>query len=366
MRRALRLACLGREAAPNPMVGCVLLDANGAKVGEGYHARPGEGHAEVNALAVAGNRARGGAAYVTLEPCSFHGRTPPCADALITAGLSRVVIAMADPDERVSGSGIERLRAAGISVEIGLCEAEARRLNRAYIRHRTTGLPLVTLKTAMTLDGRIATVSGDSRWITSPLTRLWVHRQLRARIPAILVGIGTVLADDPALTVRLPHRPDARNPWRIVVDSHLRTPFESKVVVQGAKDGKTRIAYVDDPNGRSERLKQSGASLMRLPPDKHGRVYIPALMEIIGSELPATGVLVEGGAEIAAAFMEQRLVDEYICTIGPKIVGGAGAPGPIGGSGLASVMGEAVECTGFRVRRSGPDAVLRCEFARMV
>ena len=366
MKRALRLAALGVESAPNPMVGCVLVDKHGSKVGEGYHVRPGENHAEANALIAAGPSAKDCTAYVTLEPCTHYGRTPPCADALIAAGVARVVVAMVDPDPRVSGCGIKRLRAAGVAVEVGLCDSDASRLNRAFIHHRTTGLPWVTFKTAITLDGRTATASGDSRWITSAVTRLWVHRRLRARIPAIMVGIGTVLADDPALTVRLPHRPHTRNPMRIIVDSHLRTPISARAVAQGALDQKTLIAHVDDPHGRSESLKRAGAVLLRLGADEAGRVDLDALVAHIGSELALTGVLVEGGAELAAGLMAARLVDECFVSIAPKIVGGTQSLGPVGGSGLASSMSEAVQFAGFTVRRSGPDAVLRCDMARMV
>jgi diaminohydroxyphosphoribosylaminopyrimidine deaminase/5-amino-6-(5-phosphoribosylamino)uracil reductase len=366
MRRALRLAKLGREAAPNPMVGCVLLDRNGAKVGEGYHLRPGEPHAEVNALAQTNMIARNGTAYVTLEPCAHFGRTPPCADALIAAGINRCVVAMADPDERVAGKGIQRMNAARIEVVVGICAEEARRLCAAYIKHRTTGLPYVTLKTAMTLDGRIATVSGDSRWITSPLTRLWVHRQLRRRNPAVIVGVGTVLADNPVLDVRLAHTPHARNPVRIVVDSRLRIPLDSALVERGSLDGNTVVAYVDGPGDRKAALEAKGVRLIRTLPDASDRVDLRELMGIVGGELELTSVLVEGGPSIAAALLRDRLVDKYICTLAPKLVGGARAHGPIGGPGLASLMSDAVECTGFAVRRSGPDVVLSCEIPPMV
>ena len=240
MRRALRLASLGRHASPNPMVGCVILSQDGNIVGEGYHPMPGQPHAEVFALRDAGEAAYGATAYVTLEPCSHYGRTPPCADALIQAGVKRVVAAMADPDLRVSGQGIQKLRDAGIHVDVGLLSSQASELNAAYIRHRTKGLPWVTVKVAVTLDGKAASSTGDSKWITSDITRRWVHRQLRDRCDAIVVGVGTVLKDDPALTTRITGR-TGRDPLRIIVDSRLTTPLESKVVRQSELDGKTVI-----------------------------------------------------------------------------------------------------------------------------
>ncbi len=363
MRRALRLAALGRDTAPNPMVGCVIVSSDGVKVGDGWHVRPGEPHAEVNALRSAGGQARGATVYVTLEPCSHFGRTPPCADALIAAGVARVVVAMLDPDVRVAGRGVERLRAAGISVEVGLREAESRRLNVAYIKHRTTGLPFITAKMAMTLDGRIATASGDSRWITGPVTRAWVHRQLRARNQAVMVGVGTVLADDPELTVRLPHRPAARNPLRVIVDSSLRTPLHFQIVAMAADDHKTVIAY-SRPDAEKERaLLSAGVTLARCAPDSAGRVDLNDLMAILGHEFGVVSVLVEGGAGLMASLLGARLVDRYYATIAPKFVGGQNAPGPVGGTGFASTMNAALQGEWLTARRSGADYVLGCNLS---
>jgi len=230
MARALELAARADyRTSPNPMVGSVVLDAGGALAGEGFHAEAGTPHAEAAALAAAGPRARGGTVYVTLEPCTFAGRTPPCADALIAAGVSRVVVAMEDPDARVRGRGIERLREAGIEVLVGPGGAAAAKLNEFYVRHRQSGRPFVALKWAMTVDGRMVTEPGEPLWITGPEARRHVH-ELRHCYDAILVGVGTVLADDPRLTTRIEGRPDARDPLRVVLDGRLRTPTTAKVL----------------------------------------------------------------------------------------------------------------------------------------
>ena len=360
MRRALRLAALGRHASPNPMVGCVLVNAAGQVVGEGWHPKPGQPHAEVFALREAGELARGATAYVTLEPCSHQGRTPPCADALLAAGVKRVVAAMKDPDTRVAGQGLERLRSGGVEVAVGVGEAEARALNAAYIKHRTTGLPWVVLKTAMTLDGKIATASGDSKWITSPVARLAVHRQLRDRCDGILTGVGTVLADDPALTTRLTHKA-GRNPWRIVVDSHLRTPLASQVVRRTKEDGRTILAALHsaDP-ARREVLEARGCTVL-LCGEADGRVDVSDLLAQLGTRGDLIGVLVESGGRLAASLLAARLVDRWLAFVAPKIVGGADAPGPVAALGI-SRMAEASSVKFRKVRRCGPDIVIDARF----
>ena len=357
MRRALRLAALGRHASPNPMVGCVLVDDAGRIVGEGWHPQPGQPHAEVFALRDAGEAARGATAFVTLEPCAHYGRTPPCADALLQAGVRRVVAALADPDPRVGGLGLERLRAGGVAVSVGACEAEARALNAAYLKHRTTGLPWVVLKTAMTLDGKIATETGDSKWITSPVARRAVHRQLRDRCDAILSGVGTILADDPALTTRLAHR-EGRDPWRVVVDSRLRTPPESQLVRMAQNDGKTILATTAaaDP-ARRDRLLSLGCHLLVCEADGQGLVSLPDLMGRLGTRGDVIGVLVESGGMLAAGLMAAGLVDRWVSFIAPKVIGGSSAPGPIGDLG-ATLMRDARPAVFHRVRRCGPDIVI--------
>jgi len=361
MRRALRLAALGRHASPNPMVGGVLVADNGHIVGEGWHPAPGQPHAEVFALRDAGDRARGATAYVTLEPCSHHGRTPPCADALLAAGVRRVVAAMADPDTRVGGQGLERLRVGGVEVTVGVGETEARALNAAYIKHRTTGLPWVVLKTATTLDGKIATETGSSQWITSPLSRRAVHRQLRDRCDALLTGVGTVLADDPSLTTRLTHKP-GRNPWRVIVDSRLRTPLESHVVRLSEADGRTLFAVTNaaDPERRAE-LEARKCAVLTCAADAAGRVSLPDLLTRLGTRGDMIGVLVESGGALAASLLQDNLADRWLAFVAPKIIGGVSAPGPVAALGIQN-MADALPAQFQSVRRCGPDIVLDVRF----
>ncbi len=346
MARALELASRADyRTSPNPMVGAVVLDAAGDLAAEGYHERAGGPHAEVIALAAAGARATGATVYVTLEPCSHHGRTPPCADALIAAGVRRVVVAMEDPDARNRGRGIERLRQAGLDVEVGAHGAEARRLNEMFVTHRTLGRPFVTLKWAMTLDGRIATASGDSRWVSGEVAREHAHR-LRHEHDAVLVGIGTVLADDPELTAR--HEPHARQPLRVVVDSKLRTPAGAKLV------GARTLIYTRAQTG-GEELRARGAELVRLT--GRGR-RVP--MEKVLRDLAARGVLgvlVEGGAEVHASFLEERLFDRVVIYLAPKVVGGRRAKPPTGGRGVAE-MAAALKLEIEAVERAGYDVVV--------
>jgi len=356
MRRALRLAALGRHASPNPMVGCVLVNDAGRVVGEGWHPQPGQPHAEVFALRDAGEAARGATAFVTLEPCAHHGRTPPCADALLQAGVMRVVAALADPDPRVGGQGLKRLQAGGVEVSVGVLEAEARALNAAYLKHRTTGLPWVVLKTAMTLDGKIATETGDSKWITSPVARRAVHRQLRDRCDAILTGVGTILADDPALTTRLAHR-QGRDPWRVVVDSRLRAPLDAQVIRLARDDGRTILATTatSDP-ARRNLLLTLGCQVI-VCADDAGRVSLPDLMRRLGTRGDMIGVLIESGGTLAAGLLSARLVDRWVCFIAPKVVGGLTAPGSVGDLGIA-LMRDARAFSFRQVRRCGPDIVI--------
>ena len=354
MRRALRLAERG-FTPPNPMVGCVLV-REGLNVGEGWHPYAGQPHAEVFALRAAGERAEGATAYVTLEPCSHFGRTPPCADALIAAKVRRVVVAMPDPDPRVSGRGLTKLHDAGIEVAVGVLEAQAQRLNEAFVHFHTTGVPFVTLKAAMTLDGKIATRTGDSQWITGPKARRYVHLQ-RARSGAVLVGIGTLLADDTQLTARLPGRNLPRQPLRIVVDSRLRTPSDSAAVRLATPESPLLIATCGPTDAdRARSLRREGVEILPFPPDPTGRVDLTALLQELARR-QIISVWVEGGGELHAALLHAGLAHKVLFFIAPKLLGGKDAPTPLEGIGPER-MADAIPLDALTVRRFGPDLAL--------
>lgn len=354
MRRALRIAERG-FTPPNPMVGCVLV-REGVKVGEGWHPSVGQPHAEVFALRDAGERAQGATAYVSLEPCSHFGRTPPCADALIAAKVRRVVVATLDPDARVGGRGLAKLQAAGIEVALGVLEAQARRVNEAFLHFHTTGVPFLTLKAAMTLDGKIATRTGDSQWITGPRARRYVHLQ-RARSGAVLVGIGTLLADDAQLTARLPGIVLPRQPLRIVVDSRLRTPPDSAAVRVATPEAPLLIATCApaDPD-RALALLRDGVEILPLSGDEKGHVDLPALMQELAKR-QVISVWAEGGGELHAALLQARLAHRAFFFIAPKLLGGKDAPTPLEGVGPA-LMAQAIPLDSLAVHRFGPDIAL--------
>jgi diaminohydroxyphosphoribosylaminopyrimidine deaminase / 5-amino-6-(5-phosphoribosylamino)uracil reductase len=318
--RALELALQADfRTSPNPMVGAVVLDRQGHLAGEGYHRAAGQPHAEQEALAEAGDRAKGGTLYSNLEPCTHAHRSPSCADAVIESGIYRVVVSMADPDKRVRGAGIKALESAGVRTTVGLQEERAQRLNEFYIKHRLTGRPFVTAKFAMSLDGKIATRAGESRWITGEESRRHGHR-LRHQHDAIVVGINTVIADDPELSARLEGE-DLRQPLRIVLDSQLRIRQSARVVgdhtvIATTKPGRVGLAEV-----------------LKLPAAADGRVRLPDLLDELGRR-NLISVLVEGGGEVHAAFFEGGLVDKLYAYVAPKLVGGRDAPGPIGGQGV--------------------------------
>ncbi|MDD3528514.1 MAG: bifunctional diaminohydroxyphosphoribosylaminopyrimidine deaminase/5-amino-6-(5-phosphoribosylamino)uracil reductase RibD [Gallionellaceae bacterium] len=312
MARAIRLAEQGlNTATPNPRVGCVIV-RDGEVVGEGWHARAGEPHAEVHALLRAGARARGATVYVSLEPCSHHGRTPPCANALIDAGVARVVAAMTDPNPRVAGQGIQLLTLAGIRAEVGLMEAEARELNVGFVARMTRGRPWLRLKTASSLDGKTALENGESKWLTGPSARADVQHW-RARACAILTGSGTVLADDPELNVRL--EGTARQPLRVIVDSTLRTPPTARILAGG---GVLVACAADDP-ARQAALAAAGAEVIHLP-GPAGRVGLTMLL----MELARRGineVHVEAGATLNGTLLAAGLVDEWVAYMAPMVIG---------------------------------------------
>jgi diaminohydroxyphosphoribosylaminopyrimidine deaminase/5-amino-6-(5-phosphoribosylamino)uracil reductase len=328
MLRALDLAERGRRtASPNPVVGAVIVDG-GQIIGEGFHMRAGEPHAEVHAIEKAGARARGATMYVTLEPCAHQGRTPPCADLVVEAGLSRVVIAMVDPNPLVAGCGAGRMAGTGIDVVEGPYRAIAACQNETYMKWIATRRPFVTLKMAMSLDGKVATRTGDSRWVSSDGSREDVH-MLRAESDAVMVGIGTVLADDPLLTARDVGAP--RQPLRVVLDSSARTPLESKVCNVG--EARTLLAVGREaPAERLDVLREHGIDVFEAAAGP--RVDIPMLLDELGRR-EITSVLAEGGPTVAAALCDQGLVDKLVFYVAPRLVGGAAAPGPLGGEGVA-------------------------------
>lgn len=312
MTRALRLAARGLyTTTPNPRVGCVIVK-NGQLVGEGAHLKAGEPHAEVHALRAAGEQARGATAYVTLEPCSHFGRTPPCADALVNAGVSRVVVAMQDPNPLVAGNGIARLQAQGIAVTVGVCEAQARALNPGFIQRMTQQRPYVRLKVAASLDGRTALANGDSQWITSAAARKDVHHW-RAQSCAIITGIASILKDDSSLTVR--EVKTVRQPLRVIVDSQLRIPVDAKVL----QDGNALVAYAQGDAAKLEMLQVMGVRTLQAP-NAQGQVDLAALMQAL-TALPCNEVLIEAGATLNGAFLQSGYVDELLLYYAPKLMG---------------------------------------------
>ena len=353
MGRALRLAANGwGRTSPNPMVGAVLVH-NGRVVGRGWHHRAGLEHAEILAIREAGGLARGATVYVNLEPCCIHGHTPPCTDALIRAGVRRVVVGMPDPNPKVNGNGVGQLRRAGIAVNVGVLEERCRRLNEVFAGFITRGRPFVILKAAASIDGRTATPGGESRWITGEAARREVHR-LRKGVDAILVGAETVIADDPLLTAR-PAPVRAERPLRIVLDGRLRIP------------AKARLFYDDTPpvivvttKGAPARkigaLEKAGAEVLTLPDRGGKKVSMKALMKRLGRR-GITSVLIEGGAETHARAFEDGVVDKVVFFYAPMVIGGGRAPGMIGGDGCGNLK-NAWKLDRMRTRRFGPDIMV--------
>lgn len=349
MRRAMALATNGLGlASPNPMVGAVVV-AGDRVVGEGWHEGPGTPHAERMALAQAGPAARGATLVVSLEPCSHHGRTPPCTDAILEAGVASVVAAIRDPNPLVDGRGFAILRSGGVAVEEGGLAEEAAELIAGFAKHVTTGLPLVTLKMAGSLDGRAAASDGSSRWITGEAARLDVHRT-RAASDAIVVGAGTALADDPALTVRLEGF-RGRPPLRVVVDGRGRVPTDGRLFDGTAP---TLVATTDAaPAQARERWESSGAEVAVFASGDKCRVPLPGLVELL-CKRGCTTVLLEGGPTLAWAALEEGVVDRLVVYLAPKLIGGDRAPGLVAGRGVASIA-DAFPVGIRRVERVGED-----------
>jgi diaminohydroxyphosphoribosylaminopyrimidine deaminase / 5-amino-6-(5-phosphoribosylamino)uracil reductase len=350
LRMARRLARKAEgRTSPNPIVGAVLV-RGGRIVGTGYHQFAGGDHAEIAALKRAGRKARGATLYITLEPCSHHGRTPPCTRALIRAGIAEVVAGTRDPNPLVAGRGFRQLRRAGIIVRVGLLDAECRALIEPFAKYITRRLPFVTLKLAATLDGKIATVSGDARWISNAESRQWVHR-LRNQVDAVLVGVETVRVDNPRLTCRIPR---GRNPWRVILDSRLRIPMSAQVLRQRDPE-KTIVATSTAPSAaKASAIEALGAKVWRLPIRQDRVSWLPLLRKLAGSGI--VNVMIEGGATIAASALKEKIVDKVVFFYAPKILGGDGRV-MLGGLGIRRVR-QAIRIKHLRVRKSGGDLMV--------
>ncbi len=359
MKHALRLAVRGKgTTSPNPMVGALVV-AKGHVVGRGYHRQAGGPHAEIHALDQAGSRARGATLYVTLEPCCHtEKRTPPCVPAIIDSGVRRVVVAMRDPNPQVAGRGIQRLRRAGIAVDVGCLQREAAQLNEVYVHWVKTGLPFVILKSAMTLDGKIATATGESQWITGSQARDHVH-QLRSHVDVVAVGVNTVLEDDPQLNVRLAGRKGystpVRQPVRLVFDSKLRIPLTARVL-QGVEQFPTALATTTmASHGKIERLRAMGIEVLVLP-RKGTRVSIRRCLQELGN-MGLTSLMVEGGSELNASFLGAGLVNRVYLYVAPILLGGRNAVGLIGGLSPKRLADKKV-VSNVRLRHLGDDMLI--------
>jgi len=375
MKLALQLAERGRgRTRPNPMVGAVIVK-NGRIIATGYHRKAGQPHAEVIALASAGPKAKGATLYLNLEPCCHDDkRTPPCTRAVLASGIKRVVVAMQDPNPKVTGKGIRELTRAGIKVKTGVLRSEAEHLNEVFAKWITTGRPFVTMKVATSLDGKIASATGESHWITGKTARAYVH-QLRSEVDAVMVGIGTILADDPRLTARLAGK-KGYDPIRIVVDSRLRIPLESKILHlaspparkgelkfrtfgAGQLQSSARTVLATTKRASNEKIQEVeklGAQVLVME-DSNGRVNLTALMKELG-RIEITNLLLEGGSELNASMLCEGLVDKAIFLIASKIIGGQNAISAVGGS-MARPLSQAFNVSDLQVRRLGEDLLIQ-------
>ena len=330
MRRALELAgkAVGRTS-PNPMVGAVIVK-NGRFIAEGYHKKAGRPHGEIEALRKAGKRARGAQMFVNLEPCCHQGRTPPCADAIIESGIKEVFVGMRDPNPRVAGKGIRQLKRAGITVHSGILKSKCQRLNEVFVKYIQTGRPFVTLKSALSLDGKIATATGESQWITGPEARERVHR-MRDQVDAILVGAGTVLKDNPRLTTRL-KKGKGHNPARVILDAKAEIPLNARVFHHASRD---RVVYVTTSKAsavRVNRLKDRGIEIQVIS-EKNSHIPLIKLVKLLGG-MEIVSVLLEGGSGVNASALKAGIVDKAVLFLAPLIIGGESTPGVVGGPGI--------------------------------
>ncbi len=354
MRRALGLAKRGLgRTSPNPAVGAVIV-RDGKVIASGYTKPAGGNHAEVEALAKMSGRARDDdVLYVTLEPCHHHGRTPPCTEAILEKGLKKVVIGMRDPNPHVTGGGCEFLAQKGVEVNTGVLESECRKLNEGFTKYVLTGRPFVVAKSALTLDGWSATSTGHSHWVTNEASREFVH-QLRDRLDGVMVGVGTVVADNPSLTTRL-KRGRGKDPVRIIVDTHLRTPEEAKVLSIESSSKTIMAVGPNVPGERIGRFEGKGISTLRCP-IKEGRIDLEALLDLLGG-MEMTSVLVEGGAGIMGSMIRNRLIDKFYIFKAPKVLGGQDGMPMASGSGPRK-MDDALRLKDIKVRRFGDDVLI--------
>ncbi|MBI5144287.1 MAG: bifunctional diaminohydroxyphosphoribosylaminopyrimidine deaminase/5-amino-6-(5-phosphoribosylamino)uracil reductase RibD [Candidatus Omnitrophica bacterium] len=352
MRIAIDLAKKAEgKVSPNPIVGAVIV-RNGLVIGRGYHKGPGLPHAEINALRLAGSRAKGASLYISLEPCDHFGRTPPCTAAIIKSGIKKVVVGMKDPNPINNGRGIQKLRKAGIKVIVGVLKEEARSINKPYIKFITNKVPYVTVKVAQSLDGKIATKTGDSRWITQEDSRRYVH-QLRSSVDAVMVGVNTVIKDDPLLISRLPN---VRQPMRIVVDGQSKTPSNAKIF---SKVKKSPLVIVTRKRSLvTLNYEKQGAEVL-IAKGKGSRIALKDLFKILAKR-GIVHILVEGGGELIASLIEERLADRFLFFIAPKIIGGRDAITSVEGSGIKT-MGEVVTLKNMTIKRFLKDILIEAE-----
>lgn len=333
------------QTDPNPLVGSVIVNDNRI-VGIGAHLKAGEPHAEIHALAMAGEKAKGGTIYVTLEPCSHHGRTGPCAEAIVRAGLKKVVVATLDPNPIVAGRGIKILEDAGIEVVVGVCGEQSNKMNEVFNKFIVEKIPFVIMKSAATLDGKIATHTSDSKWITSEEARNDVH-QLRNEVGAILVGVNTVIKDNPELTTRIPN---GRNPVRVILDSSLKIPLNSKVINDNQAE---TWVFTSGQHSEQKKIELENLGVKVFVTTDQRRVDLVETLKILG-EHSISSLLVEGGGEVNASFMSQKLVDKLVLYLAPKLIGGKSAPTFLEGIGIEK-MGQAIEFSSIEFSKIGPD-----------
>jgi len=354
MEQALELAARGRGyTSPNPMVGAVVVDGNGRIVGKGFHEAVGKPHAEVMALKAAGSLATGATLYVTLEPCNHHGRTPPCTEAILDAGIARVVVASGDPNPDVAGGGSAYLEQNGLSVKTGVCESEAQKLNEAFYKFVVSKTPFVVVKCAATLDGRIATRSGDSKWVSGEDSRRFVHT-LRHDLDGIMIGIGTVMADDPSLTARM-DAGEGNDPVRIILDTDLSIPPEAKLLHLDSTAETVVVCEVSVHDEKIARIQQDGVRVLKMESENGLILWKPLLAQL--GEIGITSVLIEGGSRIIGSAFREQIVDKLFFFFAPKILGGddgipiCSGPGP-------NLMKDSIPLRDLNVRRFGDDLMI--------